>query len=162
MRHTGPCLSCLCLWPIQAPCWYKPYALPRQPVVFYDETRWDLERDVRRGGKRDGFFSSDTPVEELQRPIFISEEKLRGVWVMDMTTNAVLRPMMCSVCPSCSVSMMILSPPVWLSCLVVRFWIVASVCLSICFIVSQFVFQLVPMLFYASVFIPVRRRRSTM
>lgn len=51
-----PSLSCLCLWPIQTPCWYKPYALPRQPVVFYDETRWDLERDLRRGGKRDGFF----------------------------------------------------------------------------------------------------------
>lgn len=37
---------------------------------------------------------------------------------MDMTTNAVLLPMMRSVCPSCSSSMMILSPPVWLTCLV--------------------------------------------
>ncbi len=38
---------------------------------------------------------------------------------MDMTTNVVLLPMMRSVCPSCSISMMILSPPVWLTCLVV-------------------------------------------
>lgn len=79
------------------------------------------------------FFSSDTPAEELQRPIFISQEKLRGVWVMDMTTEPVLLPMMRSVCPSSSISMMILSPPVWLTCLVVCLPIVVSVCLSICF-----------------------------
>lgn len=50
------CLSCLSVCPIQTPYRYKPHALPRQPVVFYDETRWDLERDLRRDGKRDGFF----------------------------------------------------------------------------------------------------------
>lgn len=40
------------------------------------------------------FFSFDTAVEKLQCPIFISEAKLLGVWVMDMTTNAVLLPAM--------------------------------------------------------------------
>lgn len=61
---------------------------------------------------------------------------------MDMTPNAVLLPMMRSVCPPCSISMMILSPPVWLTCLVVcldrciclpiypSYW--KSVCLSAC------------------------------
>ena len=49
-------MSCLCLCPVRTPCWYKSCALPRQPVVFYDETRYDLERDLKRGEKRNGFF----------------------------------------------------------------------------------------------------------
>lgn len=88
------------------------------------------------------FFSSDTPVEELQRPIFISEEKLWGVWVIDMTTNAVLLPMMHSVCPTCSVSVM--TPPACLAdvfscllvdrctCLPIYLSYCSSVCLSAC------------------------------
>lgn len=78
---------------------------------------------------------------------------------MDMTTNAVLLPMMLCVCPSCSVSVMILSPPVWLTCLVVCFWIVASVCLAVCFIASQFVFRLIPMLVCTSVFACQRMKK---
>lgn len=105
------------------------------------------------------FVSRDIPAEELQRPIFISEEKLRGVWVMDMTTNAVLLPMMRSVCPSHPVSDE--SLPACLACLVVCLRITLSVCPSICLIVRQFDFQLVPMLFCTSVFMPVRSWRST-
>lgn len=47
----------------------------------------------------------------------------------------------------CSTSLIILSWPVWLTCLVCCLWMADSDCLSVYLIVSQFVFQLVHMLF---------------
>lgn len=157
-----PCLSCLCLWPIQTPCWYKSYALPRQPVVFYDETRWDLERDVRRGGKRDGFFLLWHPSRETTTSDFHFRAKTQGslsyghdnkrcFTAHDVFCLSILLHLYDDSLPACQ-----------LTCLVICLWIVASVCLSICFIASQFVFQPVPMLFCTSVFMPVRGWRSTM
>lgn len=142
-----PCLSCLCLCPIQTSCWYNPCALPRQPVVFYDETRWDLERDLSRGEKKDGFFfSSDTPVEELQCPIFISEEKLRGAWVMDWQQMLFYCPW-CTLCVHFAPSLWWFSPRLsdTFSCLPVDhciylsvlFQVTLSFSLSPCYFVLQ-------------------------
>lgn len=136
-------------------------ALPRQPVVFYDETRWDLERDPRRGGEKDGFFllwhlSGGTATSDFhfrvktQGSLTYGHDNKHCFTARDALCLSILLH-----------RMMILSPPVWLMCLVVWLWIVASVCLSISFIANQFVFQLVPVLFCTPVFMPVRSRRST-
>lgn len=152
-------LSCLCFCPTPASCWYKPFALPRQPVVFYDETRWDLEKDLRRGGKGDGFFfPSDTRDENYNIRLSFQRKNLR-----DMTTNAVLLTVMHSVCPFCAISVMILSLISWLVSSVVYKWI-KSVFLFFLLAVPVF-FRLHFILFFfffTSAFMPVRSLKNTL
>lgn len=139
-------LSCLCLCPILAPCWYKPDALPRQPVVFYDETRWDLVTDLKRGVKKDGFLSPLTSHGKNYYIRFSFHGKNSGeseLWTWQRVLF--LLPMMRTVCPSCCIAMMLLSACLadGFSCLLVdccvclpticplaMFWVFISVLIS--------------------------------
>lgn len=101
---TSTCLSRVCLGAVQTACWFKHRASPETACRFL---WWNQMRFREACEESDGLFSSvDTPAEELLHPIFISGEKLERGWVMDVTTNNVLRPMMLSVCP--------FAPPRWL------------------------------------------------
>lgn len=100
------------------------------------------------------FFSSEISGEELQHPIFISREKTQGSLSYGRDNGRYFTAHD-ALCLSISLHLCDDSLPAWLadvfSCLLVD----RSVCLTIHLLASRFVFQLVPVLFPASVFTPV-------